>query len=279
MQHPDEGTIHSWLDGQLPLERAAEVSAHTFACQECAAAAAEARGLIAASTRILTALDDVSAEVIPEQGRDSARMLPTKAWYDRTDIRAAAVLVLVAGASLAVVRSRHVAESELAPATTSRSLSMVVADSSARELSKTTQIPTPEVSVPSQSVSRYARLRNESSSAAGRTSAIAMSAGTAVKIPSLRILRANSAGAIRRTVYEVSSGVEVTLTESPASRSAENDFSGPRSARGGAPAPATSTPRTANTISWIDGSRLYSLTGALSTEELEALKARLQITH
>ena len=55
MQHLDEGMIHAWLDGQLPQDEAQQVEAHVAECRQCADAVAEARGLIAASSRILTA--------------------------------------------------------------------------------------------------------------------------------------------------------------------------------------------------------------------------------
>ena len=75
MQHPDEGTIHAWLDGELPEDQANEIAAHARDCPECSATVAEARGLIAASTRILTALDNVPAGVIPAE----ATAVPTAA--------------------------------------------------------------------------------------------------------------------------------------------------------------------------------------------------------
>lgn len=65
MEHIDEGTIHAWLDGALPAGEGARIEAHVASCAECAAAVAEARGLIAASSRILSALDDVPGGVIP----------------------------------------------------------------------------------------------------------------------------------------------------------------------------------------------------------------------
>lgn len=69
MQHLDDGTIHAWLDGALGAGEAAAVDAHVTACRACADRVAEARGLIAASSRILTALDEVPADVIPVERR------------------------------------------------------------------------------------------------------------------------------------------------------------------------------------------------------------------
>ena len=65
--HIDEGTIHAWIDGALDAERARAVEEHVRQCAQCGEAVAEARGLVAASSRILGALDDVPAGVIPKQ--------------------------------------------------------------------------------------------------------------------------------------------------------------------------------------------------------------------
>jgi len=97
MQHLDEGTIHSWLDGALSADEAARAEAHVAGCPQCAAAVAEARGLIAASSRILTALDHVPRGVVP-----AARPV---AWYNRAAWRAAATVLVVAVGSLVVVRN------------------------------------------------------------------------------------------------------------------------------------------------------------------------------
>jgi len=53
----DEGLLHAWLDGQLAAEDAARVERLVAEDPAWGAAAAEARGLIAASSRILGALD------------------------------------------------------------------------------------------------------------------------------------------------------------------------------------------------------------------------------
>jgi len=81
MQHLDEGTIHAWLDGQLPRDEAHQVEAHVAECRECADAVAEARGLIAASSRILTALDGVPGEVVPKQAPRRMLLCRWTWWY------------------------------------------------------------------------------------------------------------------------------------------------------------------------------------------------------
>lgn len=104
MQHPDEGVIHTWLDGELPAEEAVALEAHIAECADCAALVAEARGLIAASSRIVSALDIIPGDVIP------ATIPRKRPWYSSTQLRAAAAVVLVAGASLIVMREQEVPE-------------------------------------------------------------------------------------------------------------------------------------------------------------------------
>jgi anti-sigma factor RsiW len=104
MQHLDEGTIHSWLDGALSADEAARAEAHVAQCAECATAVAEARGFIAASSRILTALDTVPRGVIPLAPRARTRNWP--AW------RAAAAVVVVALGSLVVLKRTGPGESQ-----------------------------------------------------------------------------------------------------------------------------------------------------------------------
>jgi hypothetical protein len=64
-EHPDEGTIHAWLDEALDAESAGSVATHVSTCAECAARVAEARGLIAGASRIIAALDDSPSGVRP----------------------------------------------------------------------------------------------------------------------------------------------------------------------------------------------------------------------
>jgi len=78
MQHLDEGTIHAWLDGALPPLDAEQVAKHAAECASCAAAVAEARGIIAGSARIVSALDVVPGGVIP--GRTTRPTSGSSAW-------------------------------------------------------------------------------------------------------------------------------------------------------------------------------------------------------
>jgi hypothetical protein len=99
MPLPDEGLIHAWLDGQLPSEEAERVEHLVATDPAWEAAAAEARGLVAASSRILAALDNVPRGVLPVGGTvpPSARRLP---WWTK----AAAAIVVIAGGSTLVLQ-------------------------------------------------------------------------------------------------------------------------------------------------------------------------------
>ena len=107
MRHLDEGTIHAWLDGALSPDEAAHAEAHVASCTVCADAVAEARGLIAASSRILLALDDVP-NIKGARGAKGAggNRFSIATWLVRERI-AAVVALVVAGGALAVAVSRE----------------------------------------------------------------------------------------------------------------------------------------------------------------------------
>src|SRR6185436_6761406 len=117
MQHPDEGTIHSWLDGALSLDEAAQVEAHVKDCAQCQAAVAEARGFIAASSRILTALDNAPRGVIP--AAKPVKRIDPMMW------RIAATVLVVAAGTLLVVRNNGTDERSTVKATAGDSASQV----------------------------------------------------------------------------------------------------------------------------------------------------------
>ena len=109
MRHLDEGTIHAWLDGALDAEQEREAEAHAARCTECAVKVADARGMIAAASRILTALDDVPGGVLPQGSsamppvRSSIASGPRRlpAWT----MRVAASIAVVATGTFVVMRS------------------------------------------------------------------------------------------------------------------------------------------------------------------------------
>ncbi|HKW50032.1 MAG TPA: zf-HC2 domain-containing protein [Gemmatimonadaceae bacterium] len=111
MQHPEEGTIHAWLDGALDAEESARVEEHVAECATCASAVAEARGLVAGASRILAALDDVPSGVVPRSGGSlgggsaSGQRRPRSLWtyLHMTPARAAAAAFLIVGAGTVLV--------------------------------------------------------------------------------------------------------------------------------------------------------------------------------
>ena len=105
MQHLDEGTIHAWLDDALPTEVARGVEQHVAACAECAALVAEARGMIAGASRIVSSLDVVRGGVIPKQPASAPASRSLWRTLRLTPMRAAlAASLMVAAATLLTVR-------------------------------------------------------------------------------------------------------------------------------------------------------------------------------
>lgn len=153
MQHPDEGTIHTWLDGALPDEEARAIESHLASCAPCAALVAEARGLSARASRILGALDDVPASVVPARSR-SPRTVQTP-WWRRPAVAAAAAITIVAtGTMMAVTRDwgsrsstrmEAVSEMVLPPA------EVRPADDSAASEAAAATAPVPDIAAPLRS--------------------------------------------------------------------------------------------------------------------------------
>jgi anti-sigma factor RsiW len=105
-EHLDEGIIHAWLDGALPPDESRRVEALAGSCTECGALVAEARGLVAASSRILSSLDAVPTGVIPGTDRSADQLAMLRArkgatsrrWFRDPRMVAAASLFFMVGA-------------------------------------------------------------------------------------------------------------------------------------------------------------------------------------
>jgi hypothetical protein len=111
MQHPDEGTIHAYLDGALSAAEARDVETHVASCEACQAGVAAARGLIAASSRIVSHLDAVPRGVIPAKAPSKSRWI-FSAWPT------AIAATLVIGIGLVSIRGKEEPVLPLTPAPT-----------------------------------------------------------------------------------------------------------------------------------------------------------------
>jgi len=381
MQHPDEGTIHAWVDGELSVDEAATIEAHTATCAECSRAVAEARGIIAASSRIVTALDAVPGGVIPESVRPAQ---PVRRWYASTQLRAAAAVLFVAGTTLLVLERQD----KSFDAVTARTVAAPIADAADGQNSAMmgtsvdtnaslqqegapvplkSSVPTPpsradverdmtgpvvaisgrasgakvevgkerdelaaatadatdarKADAPPAEIQRQramAERRNASDSSARDAVASRNVAtveervakvGVPVTFHGLRAVRTDTVGTVKRTVYEVSPGIRVTLTETQlpvlrgsttANRSKLREAATEAAPTAAAPTvqavtPATPAPQAsvptagaatapANSkpvisITWTDPvtGRGYVLSGPLTKDELEAIRRQLPV--
>ena len=220
MQHLDEGTIHAWLDDELPADEAERMAAHASECPECGALVAEARGLIAASTRLLTALDDVPAGVTSSGSVASAKTAGAKGpivrrhWYDRTDLRAAAALLFVAGASLVAVRiARNPRSLMKAVATQADSAAVVVPLLQDSGTPAAAEVPQQNKPSKVKSLSRGASAFAEQGRSEGRIAASrpTVSSKIAAREPASAPVMANATGAVN-----ASKAMDAVRSDAPA---------------------------------------------------------------
>jgi Putative zinc-finger len=108
MLHLDEGTVHAWLDGELSADDAERAARHVAECAECAALIADARGVMAGATRIVSALDAGPVGVVPRTQRGAQPK--RRAWYrfalTPARMSIAATILVAAGVTLTVQRAR-----------------------------------------------------------------------------------------------------------------------------------------------------------------------------
>lgn len=348
MQHPDEGTIHAWLDGALQQEEGAALETHVASCAECQAAVAEARGLIAASSRIVSALDIVPAGVIP------ARAQPKRAWYAAPQFRAAAAILFVAGASMLIMRGRGTeplaetaervmseAAQESAPATVQdggmAETKVAAPPEETRQVQSRSRVAAkapPPKNVADEATGRAADMRQVSTESDATAAPVAAPApvaaatgiaatgaappaakaaarqlrlntsptldnvvvtgvatgSTAELADRLTVLGVDSTGGARTTRYRLTSGEELTLSETQpvsnavVSAQAERRAESAREmAAQAAPPPARAdsaakTPMA--TITWTDPKtgRRYTLSGRISRERLEQVRKTIEST-
>jgi hypothetical protein len=106
MLHLDEGTVHAWLDGELAPDEAESAARHVATCAECQTLVAEARGLMAGASRIVSALDAGPAGVIPPAQRGPSSSRRTWRRFALTPMRMsiAATIVVAVGVTITARR-------------------------------------------------------------------------------------------------------------------------------------------------------------------------------
>jgi hypothetical protein len=95
MSHVDEGTLHAYLDGELPPSERAAVESHLTQCATCRATLAEERGLLERASALLGSARPVERPAPPfEQLRPARKPSP---WRVRVPLAWAASLALALG--------------------------------------------------------------------------------------------------------------------------------------------------------------------------------------
>lgn len=159
--HVDEGTVHTWLDGAFDTASATRVEEHVATCASCGAMVAEARGLMAASSRILGGLDTVPGGVVPmaDAARTAMRVAagsaPRSRWTQGWTVRAAAALFLVVGGTV-VLRDRGTAPRPASPQPVAAEPMPVAADT-AVVAAAPPRADTPSVAAPATAPKAMAR--------------------------------------------------------------------------------------------------------------------------
>jgi hypothetical protein len=118
--HPDEGTIHAWLDGAFDAPTASALEAHVASCPSCTERVAEARGLIAGASRVVGALDDVPSGVTPAWGRQapparSSRRVSAWRRLRVTPARAAMAAAILIALGVTLTKQHIAPEMDVAP--------------------------------------------------------------------------------------------------------------------------------------------------------------------
>lgn len=164
--HPDDGTIHSWLDGALDAEESARLQAHIARCADCAARVAESRGLLAGASRVVSLLDEpASLAIMPATTPTVGTDLSVWRLLRVTPARAAIAAVLVVAVGISLTRGRVPVDQPTAPTSSAVSGTALQQDSVlqnavgrrlAAEQPPRTMTAAPGVAVPAPAVERTA---------------------------------------------------------------------------------------------------------------------------
>src|SRR5216110_2221922 len=130
MSHADEGTLHAYLDGELPSAERAALEAHLAECATCRATLAEERALLERASALLGAARPVERPAPPfEQLR---RALQRSPWHVRRSFAWAASVVLALGLGYYIRNPRLAPGRAATPATVDQRV-VIAADRAASE--------------------------------------------------------------------------------------------------------------------------------------------------
>lgn len=159
--HVSEDTVHAWLDRQLGDGDANAVELHIATCANCAERVAEARGLKAATTRIVGSLDVGASGIVPREDvartashivalanaaekfeRANVVVAKRKFWQNPVVLRAAAAVVVMLGGTTLVMRKYSATTLQVASADSAVSTTAAAASSTASAV--VAEAPTPK---------------------------------------------------------------------------------------------------------------------------------------
>ena len=125
--HPTDGTIHTWIDGELDAAESARLAAHMGECAECSARVAEARGLVAGASRVVGMLDASPALLVRPESQPIAQPIANTMASPRgsmwrtlrvTPARAAIAAVLIVAVGIALTRQNVAVDAGVRPSDT-----------------------------------------------------------------------------------------------------------------------------------------------------------------
>ena len=125
--HPTDGTIHTWIDGELDAAESARLAAHMGECAECSARVAEARGLVAGASRVVGMLDASPALLVRPEPQPIAQPIANTVASPRgsmwrtlrvTPARAAIAAVLIVAVGIALTRQNVAVDAGVRPSDT-----------------------------------------------------------------------------------------------------------------------------------------------------------------
>jgi hypothetical protein len=97
MPHVDEGTLHAYLDGELPSAERKTVEIHLAECASCRATLAEERALFDRASALLGTARPAERPAPPFEQLRAPRSPKRSPWYVRTSVAWAASIALALG--------------------------------------------------------------------------------------------------------------------------------------------------------------------------------------